>query len=72
MPWDIDGISMGRVAKTLKSSRKRILVRTTQTAKIYAAIIAMIVPVPADKMEFFNDCLNGTDPTIAEMSTSAM
>jgi hypothetical protein len=58
IPWDIDGISMGRVAKTLKIPLKRILVRVTQREKIYAAVIEMSVPVPADKIEFLNACLN--------------
>jgi hypothetical protein len=72
MPWDIDGISMGRDAKKLKISRNRILVRTIQIARIYAATIEIIVPVPAAKMEFFNACLNVTDPIMAETSASVM
>jgi hypothetical protein len=46
MPWEIEGISMGKVAKTAKRPLNFILVLVTQKAKAYAVIIEITVPAP--------------------------
>ena len=72
MPCEMEGISIGKVTKTVNCSRKGILLRTTQRAKPHASIIEINVAVLAAKIEFVSDSLNLGKRKTPEMSEAAM
>ena len=55
IPWEIEGISIGRVTYTENTSVYFILLRTTQSAKNQARDIEIKVAVDADRTELKRD-----------------
>jgi hypothetical protein len=72
IPWDIDGISMGRVTKTEKTSRCGKLLRTTQMAKSHAIIMEITVAIPAALIELTRDSLKRGSRKTPVMSDAVM
>ena len=72
MPWEMEGISMGRVTKTENTSRKRRLLRTTHRAKPQAMTMEIPVAAAAAHIEWNSASLKRSDRITSAISEGAM